>query len=97
MTIAAVAAALPFAVLAADGNNPMPATPAGQSALFESLDANKDGRISMPEASADASLVETFSTADKDGDGYLNTAEYQRAVGKQKRNDTDGGGEPQPQ
>ena len=27
--------------------------------------------ISMPEASADPKLVEAFSTADKNGDGYL--------------------------
>jgi len=56
--------------------SPEPATPAGQSGTFDTLDANKDGRISMPEAAADPKLVESFSTADKDGDGYLDHSEY---------------------
>ena len=30
----------------------------------------------MPEASADPKLVENFSTADKNGDGYLDNAEF---------------------
>ncbi len=30
----------------------------------------------MPEASVDPKLVETFSTTDKNGDGYLDNAEY---------------------
>jgi hypothetical protein len=54
-----------------------PATPAGQSGSFDTLDTNKDGRISMPEATADPRLVETFSTADKNGDGYLDNAEFE--------------------
>jgi hypothetical protein len=86
-TIAALAAALPLAALAADGDKTMPATPAGQNVSFDALDSNKDGRISMPEASADPSLVESFSSADKNGDGYLDDAEYKRTVNKQKRND----------
>lgn len=51
-----------------------------QGVSFDSLDANKDGRISMPEASADAKLVEVFSTADKNGDGYLDEAEFNDAA-----------------
>ncbi|MEJ0084211.1 MAG: hypothetical protein WDO72_00880 [Pseudomonadota bacterium] len=73
---AAVVALIPLAAAAAEGDKTRPATPAGQSASFDSLDANKDGRISMPEASADPRLVESFSTADKNGDGYLDNAEY---------------------
>jgi hypothetical protein len=57
-----------------------PSTPATGSASFDALDANKDGRISMPEASVDPKLVEVFSTADKDGDGYLDRSEYANAV-----------------
>lgn len=72
---AAAAALIPLSGMA-QVNDDRPATPAGQSGTFETLDTNKDGRISMPEASADPSLVETFSTADKDGDGYLDNAEF---------------------
>ncbi len=74
---ATVIALIPLAGIAAeDGKTPDPATPAGQTATFDALDANKDGRISMPEASADPKLVEIFSTVDKDGDGYLDSAEF---------------------
>lgn len=58
-----------------------PATPVTSgSASFEALDANKDGRISMAEASVDPKLVEEFSTADKNGDGYLDSNEYAVAI-----------------
>ena len=74
---ATVVALLPLAGFAAEGTKtPDPATPAGQSGSFDTLDANKDGRISMPEASADPKLVESFSSADKNGDGYLDASEY---------------------
>jgi hypothetical protein len=80
--LAATAVALiPLAGLAAEGGKtPVPAMPAGQSASFDTLDANKDGRISMPEASADPKLVESFSSADKNGDGYLDASEYSTAT-----------------
>lgn len=64
---AAIVALLPLAGVAAD------ATGAG---AFDTLDANKDGRISMPEASADPKLVEGFSKADKNSDGYLDKPEF---------------------
>jgi EF hand domain-containing protein len=77
---ATVVALIPLAGFAAEGNKtPDPATPAGQSGSFDTLDANKDGRISMPEASADPKLVESFSSADKNGDGYLDASEYSNA------------------
>jgi hypothetical protein len=41
---------------------------------FDTLDTNRDGRISQTEASADASLV--FSSADQNGDGYLDKSEW---------------------
>ena len=75
---AAVVALIPLTGIAAEGQKTQPATPAGQSGSFESLDANKDGRISMPEASVDPKLVETFSTTDQNGDGYLDNAEYDK-------------------
>jgi hypothetical protein len=41
---------------------------------FDTLDTNRDGRISQTEASADASLV--FTSADQNGDGYLDKKEW---------------------
>ena len=41
---------------------------------FDKLDTNRDGRISQAEASVDANLV--FSTADINGDGYLDKTEW---------------------
>lgn len=74
---AAAVALIPLAGFAQEPQpTPDPATPAGQSGTFDTLDANKDGRISMPEASADPKLVEVFSSADKNGDGYLDSSEY---------------------
>ena len=55
---------------------PLAGNAAGQTGTFESLDTNKDGRISMPEASVDPALVENFSKADRNGDGYLDKAEF---------------------
>jgi hypothetical protein len=78
LLVAAVIALVPLAAGAADNSKTQPATPAGQSGSFETLDSNKDGRISMPEASADPKLVEGFSTADKNGDGYLDNSEFDK-------------------
>jgi hypothetical protein len=82
---AAVVALIPLAGMAAEGDKTQPAVPAGQSGTFDTLDANKDGRISMPEASADPKLVESFSTADKNGDGYLDNAEFDNSAAKPQR------------
>jgi len=71
---------MPLAGIAAEDQKTPPATPAGQSGTFETLDANKDGRISLPEASVDPKLVEGFSRADKNGDGYLDNTEYSQRV-----------------
>ena len=83
---AAVVALIPLAGIAAEGDKTKPQMPAGESgATFDTLDANKDGRISMPEASADPKLVESFSTADKNGDGYLDTSEYENSAKQPKQ------------
>jgi Ca2+-binding EF-hand superfamily protein len=83
--IFAVAVALvPLAALAAEGTKTQPKTPEGPPVSFDTLDANKDGRISMPEASADPKLVESFSTADKNGDGYLDNSEFHNATAPRK-------------
>ena len=77
---AAAIALIPLAGVAQDEKTAPPATPSGQSATFDTLDSNKDGRISMPEASADPKLVESFSTADKNGDGYLDNDEFETST-----------------
>ena len=73
---AAILASIPLAALAAEGGKTQPATPAGQSGSFDTLDSNRDGRISMPEASVDPKLAEGFSVTDKNGDGYLDNSEF---------------------
>jgi len=79
--LVAIAAVIPLAGIAAEGaKTPASKSETARSGSFDSLDANKDGRISMPEASADAKLVETFSAADKNGDGYLDSSEYESAA-----------------
>ena len=73
LLVAASVVLIPLAGMAAEGEKPQTS---GQTVSFDALDANKDGRISMPEASADPKLVESFSTADKNGDGYLDNQEF---------------------
>ena len=70
---AAVVALLPLAAIAGDKDKTV--TPVGAtSAQFDTLDTNRDGRISPAEASSDSKIV--FSTVDKNGDGYLDNSEY---------------------
>lgn len=74
---AAAIVLIPLAGIAAEGQKtPDPAPATSETASFDTLDSNKDGRISMPEASADPKLVEGFSSADKNGDGYLDSSEF---------------------
>lgn len=82
--LAAAIATIPLAGFAGEDPKSKPVTPES-GATFDSLDANKDGRISMPEASADAQLVEIFSTADKNGDGYLDSSEFRNSARKPRQ------------
>lgn len=70
--IVGVAALLPFAAVASEGYDK--SGKPDKASSFASLDANRDGRISQTEAAVDSRLV--FSTADVNGDGYLDKAEF---------------------
>ncbi len=45
---------------------------------FKKLDTNKDGKISQAEAAVDSTIV--FSTADANGDGYLDSDEWKTSM-----------------
>ena len=49
----------------------------GYGASFDTLDANRDGRISQAEASADTTIV--FTSADANGDGYLDKSRMEES------------------
>ena len=55
---------------------------------FDTLDANRDGRLSQAEASIDENLV--FSSADRNSDGYLDEGEWRN------REETSTAPQPQP-
>ena len=44
--------------------------------VFESLDRNRDEKISRSEASVKGSVSKRFDGIDSDGDGYLNKQEF---------------------
>lgn len=91
--IAAAAAALvPLASTAlANDNDKM-----GKSgASFDSLDTNRDGRISRAEAASDSKI--SFAQADSNGDGYLDNMEYSKARGMSSRDENAGDTAPQSQ
>jgi len=68
---AAVVATLPLAAFASDKDKTAGTSTSSQ---FSALDTNRDGRLSPAEAAKDTKVV--FSTADKNGDGYLDSTEY---------------------
>ena len=71
---AAVIATLPLAAFAGDKDKTVTPTGTATSSQFNTLDINRDGRISPAEAANDTKIV--FSTADKNGDGFLDSSEY---------------------
>lgn len=74
MIVVAVAALIPLAGTAIAGEGP---DKAKHGAKFDTLDTNRDGKISKSEAAADPNIV--FSSADENGDGYLDASEYTKA------------------
>jgi hypothetical protein len=68
----AVAALIPLGAAAADDYSKEKSGSTHPN--FEKLDSNRDGRISQAEASVDSNLV--FSSADVNGDGYLDKSEW---------------------
>jgi hypothetical protein len=86
----AIVALIPLAGTALANEGSMDKAGAG----FDTLDTNRDGRISKAEAAADATIV--WSTADANGDGYLDKSEFKKAV-KAKTGDPTATPQPQPQ
>ena len=70
----AVIALLPLAVIAGDKDKTSAPMGTETQAQFDTLDANRDGRLSPAEAATDTKLV--FSTADQNGDGYVDASEF---------------------
>jgi hypothetical protein len=82
----AVAALLPIASVLAQSptpDQPDQAPPPAQSSkhvsTFDSLDTDKDGRISKSEAAADENVSAQFSKYDLNGDGYIERDEVTKA------------------
>lgn len=71
--VAAVVATLPLATFAGEKDK------TAASSQFSALDTDRDGRLSPAEAANDTKIV--FTTADKNGDGYLDTDEYMHLDG----------------
>jgi hypothetical protein len=70
----AVVVLLPLAAIAGDKDKTPAPMGTANSAHFDKLDVNRDGRLTQVEAATDSKIV--FTTADKNGDGYLDANEY---------------------
>jgi hypothetical protein len=86
LIIAATIAAIPLGLAVAQTSGPSGQNSQGDrmssqrsNAAFEKLDKNRDGRISKSEASADSTI--TWSSADANGDGYLDSREWSSSRG----------------
>jgi hypothetical protein len=88
-TLVAIAVAALFPLGAAVAGDKDKSGSMGPS--FDTLDTNHDGRISQAEAGVDASIV--FSSADRDGDGYLDKSEWKN----RNKSSTETPPAPQPQ
>ena len=72
----AVTALLPLSAAMAADQYGKDKEKTGMGMSFDKLDTNKDGKISQAEASADTDLV--FTSADVNGDGYLDKSEWRK-------------------
>ncbi len=70
----AVATLIPLGTAVAGDYGSKDGDKSAASASFKKLDSNKDGRISQAEAAVDSTIV--FSSADANGDGYLDSDEW---------------------
>jgi len=74
----AVAALIPLGAAAVAGDQYGEKDKSMSHSSFKKLDANKDGKISQAEAAADSTIV--FSSADTNGDGYLDNDEWKASA-----------------
>jgi hypothetical protein len=85
LIVIAAATLIPLgAAVAGEGKD----TSGSMGPSFDTLDANRDGRISQAEAATDSTIM--FSSADTNGDGYLDKKEF-------KAHQKSGSSGPQPQ
>ena len=70
----ALAAAIPLGTAVAGDQYSKDKSGTTSAPGFDKLDTNRDGRISQAEASVDTNIV--FSSADTNGDGYLDKTEW---------------------
>ena len=74
-----IAALIPLGAAVAADNDQYGKEKSGMmDSNFKKLDTNKDGRISQAEAAADTTIV--FSSADSNGDGYLDNDEWKAST-----------------
>lgn len=95
----AIAAVIPLGAATAGDQYSKDKTGSGSmsgSQGFDKLDSNRDGRISQAEASVDTNIV--FSSADTNGDGYLDKSEWKsQGHDKGDRGSSTSPSTPQPQ
>lgn len=80
-----IISAMAAAVMTATAYGQSSAT--GETTSFNSLDANRDGRISQTEAAMHSELSAAFATADSNGDGSLSPAEFSKWAGQSSGKD----------